>query len=117
MLEEIKNLPAKKQEAVAKFITNKQLLEAYDRINGLTSPADRGPLDAVEQMLKEQDARVKVSGNLATDASDTAGDEYIEASNKDGDNDVDAFLKARKADKEAKTGEGTTAKTEDRPQI
>jgi chromosome segregation ATPase len=117
--QEIKDLPAKTQAKAAQFLSNQQMLEAYKRMNNLNSPLESDPMDAVDKMLAQQNAEVKVAGRIAVNTTDTSGTEYLEAGDAEaGDDEFDKFLKSRKTERDAKTGETPDQKnTEERPRI
>lgn len=117
--QEIKDLPAKTQAKAAQFLSNQQMLEAYKRMNNLNSPLESDPMDAVDKMLAQQNAEVKVAGRIAVNTTDTSGTEYLDAGEAEaGQDDFDKFLKSRKTERDAKTGETADQKnTEERPRI
>lgn len=116
---EIKELPVKTKEKAARFLSNQQMIEAYNRMNNLNSPLEADPMEAVDKMLEQQDAQVRTAGRITANTTDTSGQEYLDAGSQEaGADDFDNFLKARDADKKAKSGESATpAATEDRPKI
>jgi phage shock protein A len=114
---EIQNLPAQKAQAMADFVSNQKIIDFNRRLQGLQASIDRGPLDAVLQANRELTAKARVSERLAgTDvrAQDT---EYAAAGRSSSvDDDFNAMLAARKAEREAKTGTDPK-QAEDVPQI
>jgi chromosome segregation ATPase len=117
MQAEIAKLTGEKADAISDFVSNKSLVEASERLMGLRSRMDEGPLDAVRKANQELAAKARVSSRLAgTDAQDKR-DKYLKAGETStASTDFQKMLAARKAEKEQATGAAPPT-TEDRPKI
>ncbi len=117
MQAEIAKLPGEKADAISDFVSNKKLIEASERLMGLKSRMDSGPIDAVRKANDELAAKARVSGRLAGTDSDEKRNKYLKAGETSAaSTDFQKMLAARKAEKEQATGEAPPA-TEDRPKI
>ncbi|HEY9774551.1 MAG TPA: hypothetical protein V6C81_12180 [Planktothrix sp.] len=113
---EIEGLGAEKAEAIAQFITNKQLLETLDRLDNLTTAVDRGPIDAIRKSNQELAARTNVAERLHEATSTDREKQYLEqGTTADANDAINAMLAARKSKREEQTGEGQ--QTADREKI
>ncbi len=118
MQKEVNDMPIQKGEAIADFVSNKKLIEANERLMGLRSRIDSGPIDAVRKANLDLAAKARVTDRLAgTDAKDKR-DQYINAGDKSvARTDFKKLIDARKAEREATTGEATSKESEERPKI
>ncbi len=62
---EIERLPAKKAEAVADFVSAKQIIELNDRLQGLETSIDRGPISSVLNANRKLTAKARITEKLA----------------------------------------------------
>jgi DNA repair exonuclease SbcCD ATPase subunit len=117
MQAEISKLPDEKSDAIADFVSNKKLVEASERLMGLKSRMDMGPIEAVRKANAELAAKARVSGRLAGTDSQERRDKYVKAGEDSvAQTDFQKMLAARKAEKEQNTG-SSSAVTDDRPKI
>lgn len=117
MQAEIAKLPGEKADAIADFVSNKKLIEASERLMGLRSRMDMGPIEAVRKANEELAAKARVSGRLAGTDSQERRDKYVKAGEESvAQSDFQKMLAARKAEKEQNTG-SSSAVTDDRPKI
>jgi chromosome segregation ATPase len=118
MQREIQNLTTEKADAIADFVSNKNLLDAHERLMGLKSRMDSGPIDAVRKANRDLAAKAKVAGRLSGADADHIKDKYVHAGETSvASNDFQAMIAARKAKKEEATGTAPAADKEDRPKI
>jgi chromosome segregation ATPase len=112
---EIQRLPQKKAEAIADFVSAKQIVELNDRLRGLESSIDRGPIAAVLESNRQLTAQARVTEKLAGVDVRVQEKEYDrvgrDATARSKMNDM---LAARRAEREAKGKEKTH---DDRPKI
>jgi hypothetical protein len=117
MQAEIAKLPGEKADAIADFVSNKKLLEANERLMGLKSRMDAGPIDAVRKANDELAAKARVSNRLAGTDSEEKRNKYLQAGDTSAaSTDFQKMLAARKAEREQSTGAAQPT-TEDRPKI
>lgn len=117
MQREIGNLSVEKADAIADFVTNKKLIEAQERLMGLKSRLDSGPIDAVRKANRDLAAQARVAGRLAGTDADHKRDKYIDAGEQSVANtDFKKLVEARKAEKEQATGSAPVT-NEERPKI
>lgn len=119
MQREIANLTTEKADAIADFVSNKNLLEAHERLMGLKGRMDSGPIDAVRKANRDLAAKARVAGRLSGADADHVKDKYVHAGEDAiAGSDFKKLVEARKAQKEAATGAATApAEKEDRPKI
>jgi hypothetical protein len=80
-------------------------VELNDRLTGMQSSIDRGPIEAVLAHNRELTARARVSTRLAGTDVNKQDEEYASVGQKTQSSDrMAAMLAARKAEKEAATG-------------
>jgi len=119
MQAEIERLPQKKAEAIADYVSAKQIVELNDRLQGLESSIDRGPIAAVLDANRQLTAKARISEKLAGADVRVQEAEYEkigkEATAKGKLRDM---LNARKAEKEAAAEGAKEQKVkDDRPKI
>jgi uncharacterized membrane protein YccC len=118
---QIEKMPQEKAEAIADFVSAKQIIELNDRLQGLESSLDRGPISAVLETNKRLTAKVRISEKLAKADVRLQDKEYEKAGRQSTARDkMDQMLAARRLEKEQKTGEKEKPKAEkedDRPKI
>jgi hypothetical protein len=115
---EIKTLPREKAQAVADYVSSKKIVELNDRLQGLKSSIERGPIDAVLQQNRELTAKARITQKLAGTDVDRQNDEYASAGRVSSARErMQQMLAARAAERGAKTGELPQQRTEERPKI
>ncbi len=65
MQAEIEKLPTQKAEAMADFVSAKQIIELNDRLQGLETSIDRGPISAVLDANRKLTAKARITEKLA----------------------------------------------------
>lgn len=65
MQAEIEKLPQQKAEAVADFVSAKQIVELNDRLQGLETSIDRGPISSVLEANRKLTAKARISEKIA----------------------------------------------------
>ncbi|MCB1043700.1 MAG: hypothetical protein KDC35_12220 [Acidobacteria bacterium] len=121
MQREIEKLPQQKAEAIADYVSAKQIVELNDRLQGLETSIDRGPISAVLKANRELTAKARISEKLAG-ADVRAQDKAYEKAGRESTarTKLDQMLAARKAEKEASAApkeKDATPKEDDRPNI
>jgi len=118
---QIEKMPQEKAEAIADFVSAKQIVELNDRLQGLESSLDRGPISAVLEANKRLTAKARISEKLAKADVRLQDKEYERAGRQSTARDkMDQMLAARRLEKEQKTGEKekpAAEKEDDRPKI
>ncbi len=118
MLSEIENLKGEEAKEIAKFITNKSLIDARERVAGLKSRLDSSPIDAIKASNNELAAKAKVLGRVTRATTNDQDDKYRKAARNTEASDAfekrKAAREAEKAQKEAAKNDATTEK-ESRP--
>jgi chromosome segregation ATPase len=105
---EVQKLPADKAAAIADFVSAKKIVELNDRLTGMQSSIDRGPIEAVLAHNRELTAKARVSTRLAGTDVARQDEEYATVGQTSKSSDrMAAMLAARKAEKEAATGAAT----------
>jgi chromosome segregation ATPase len=118
MQRDIQNLSVEKADAIADFVSNKSLLEAHERLMGLKSRIDAGPIDAVRKANRDLASKARVAGRLSGTDADAKKDKYVNAGeNSAASSDFKKLVAARKAEKEQATGTASTTNNEERPKI
>jgi chromosome segregation ATPase len=118
MQREIANLTTEKADAIADFVSNKNLMDAHERLMGLKSRMDSGPIDAVRKANRDLAAKARVAGRLSGADADHVKDKYVHAGEDSvAGNEFQKMVAARKAQKEQSTGTAPAAEKEDRPKI
>jgi len=115
---EIHNLPAEKAQAVADFVSNQKIIELNARLSGLHESMDRGPIEAVLQANRELASKARVSERIAGTDVRRQDQEYAEAGvEASADDEFQAMLSARRAEREAKTGTAAEKKDPNLPEL
>lgn len=118
---EIEKMPQQKAEAIADFVSAKQIVELNDRLKGLETSLDRGPISAVMEANRRLTAKARISEKLAKVDVRVQDKEYEKAGRQStARNKLDQMLAARRLEKEEKTGtkkKTVTKKKDDRPKI
>lgn len=101
----IQRLPEGKANAIADHVSAKMIIQLNDRLNGLQTSLDRGPIDAVLKANRELTAKARITEKLAGTDVRLQDQEYEQAGSQSlSDTSFDKMLAARKAEREAKTG-------------
>lgn len=117
MQREIQNLSVEKADAIADFVSNKKLIEARERLMGLKSRIDMGPIDAVRKANMDLAAQARVSGRLVGADADQKREKYLQAGEQSvATSEFKKLVEARRAQRDQATGE-SKKDTEDRPKI
>jgi hypothetical protein len=118
---EIEKLPEQKSEAIADFVSSKQIIELNDRLQGLESSIDRGPISAVLDANRKLTAKARISEKLAGTDVKLQDKEYARAGREStARSKMDEMLAARRAEKKGPEKEAAPAeaeKKEARPEI
>ena len=117
---EIEKMPKQKAEAIADFVSAKQIIELNDRLQGLESSLDKGPISAVMEANKRLTAKARISEKLAQADVRYQDKEYERAGREStARSKMDAMLAARKLEKDKKTAapEEKVTEEDDRPKI
>lgn len=101
----IQALPEEKARLIADHVSNKALIALNDRLSGLQSSLDSGPLDEVRKDNRELSAKARISEKLAGTDSRLQDDDYARVGRESAsETSFENMLVARKAEREAKTG-------------
>jgi len=118
---QIEKMPQEKAEAIADYVSAKQIIELNDRLQGLESSLDKGPISAVMDANKRLTAKARISEKLAGADVRVQDKEYERAGREStARSKMDQMLAARKIEKNQTTGEKETATVEkesERPKI
>ena len=118
---QIEKMPQEKAETIADFVSAKQIIELNDRLQGLETSLDKGPISAVLEANKRLTAKARISQKLANADVRLQDKEYEQAGRESTARlKMEQMLAARKLEKEQKTGEKAEAAAEeadDRPKI
>ena len=115
---QIQELEEEKQEAIADFVSSQKTLELNERLAGIATSLDSGPLEAIQKARSELKARAKLSSELA--GTDVAFQDLqyqkagVETAGESALAQMLAERKAKRKETEEKEGE---EKIEDRPEI
>lgn len=114
---EIQRMPQQKAEAIADFVSAKQIIELNDRLQGLETSLDRGPIAAVLEANRQLTAKARISEKLSGADVRLQEKEY-DAAGKTATarNKLQEMLAARKAERQAAANPAERAK-DDRPKI
>lgn len=117
---EIEKLPQQKAEAMAEFVSAQKIIELNDRLQGLESSLDRGPISAVMEANKKLSAKARISQKLAGTDVRLQDKEYERAGRQStARSKMEQMLAARRIEKqqEGATEAPVTDKEDDRPKI
>ena len=116
---EIQGLNQQKADELAKFISNTEVIKLNDRLQGLQTSMDRGPLDAVLKANQELSAKARITEKLAgTDVREQDAMYAASGRSSTGKTKMEEMLAARKATQEGKTPTPEEERTDtDRPSI
>lgn len=117
---QIQAMPRQKAEAISDFVSSQAIIKLNDRLMGLQSSIDSGPIDAVLKNVKDLKAKARISEKLAG-ADVRLQDEEYETAGKQADSRsrLDQLLAARKAERDARSGTAAAqpVKVDERPKI
>ena len=117
---EIEKMPQQKAEAIADFVSAKQIIELNDRLQGIETSIDRGPLSAVMESNRKLSAKARISEKLAGADVKVQDKEYARAGRvSTARSKMDEMLAARSAEKAgpAEKAAPEAEKKESRPEI
>jgi phage shock protein A len=101
---EIERMPQQKAEAIADYVSAKHIIELNDRLQGLESSMDKGPISAVMEANKRLTAKARISEKLSKVDVRLQDKEYEQAGRTStARSKLDDMLAARKAEKDQKT--------------
>lgn len=113
MQAEIERLPTQKAEAVADFVSAKQIIELNDRLQGLETSIDRGPISAVLDANRRLTAKARITEKLAGADIRVQDKAYEQAGRvSTARSKMEEMLAARKAEKEGAGKEEKPAEEE-----
>ncbi len=118
MQAEIEKLPREKAEAIADFVSAKQIIELNDRLQGLETSIDRGPISAVLDANRKLTAKARITEKLAG-ADVRVQDKAYERAGRvsTARSKMDEMLAARAAEKEKPEEPPEEEKVDTRPEI
>jgi flagellar biosynthesis chaperone FliJ len=113
MQAEIGRLPTQKAEAIADFVSAKQIIELNDRLQGLETSIDRGPISAVLDANRRLTAKARISEKISG-ADVRVQDKAYEAAGRvsTARSKMEEMLAARKAEREGGAAEEKPAEEE-----
>lgn len=117
---QIEKMPQQKAEAIADFVSAKQIVELNDRLQGLETSMDRGPISAVLEANKRLTAKAKISEKLAKSDVRLQDKQYEQAGRQSTSRlTMESMLAARKAEREGVQAapQGENKVEDDRPKI
>ncbi len=117
---EIEKLPQQKAEAIADFVSSKKIVELNDRLQGLETSLDRGPISAVLEANKKLTAKARISEKLAKADVRLQDKEYEKVGREStARSKMEQMLAARRLEKDKKAGaaEKKIKEKDDRPKI
>jgi chromosome segregation ATPase len=117
---EIEKMPVQKAEAIADFVSARQIIELNDRLQGLETSLDKGPISAVMEANKKLTAKARISEKLSKVDVRLQDKEYARAGRvSTAKSKMEEMLAARRLEKEKQTGvkEEKVKEEDDRPKI
>jgi chromosome segregation ATPase len=117
---EIEKLPVQKAEVIADFVSAKQIIELNDRLQGLETSLDKGPISAVMDANKKLTAKARISEKLSKVDVRLQDKEYAKAGRvSTAKSKMEEMLAARRLEREKETGvkEEKVKEEDDRPKI
>jgi hypothetical protein len=117
---EIEKMPTQKAEAIADYVSASQIVELNDRLQGLETSLDKGPISAVLEANKKLTAKARISEKLSKVDVRVQDKEYARAGRQStARSKMDEMLAARRLEKEKQTGvkEKKAKEEDDRPKI
>lgn len=114
---EIQRLPQEKAEMVAQHISSTELIQLNDRLQGIQTSLDTGPIDAVRKANAELSAKARISEKLAGTDVAAQDAQYARAGHSESaSSKMQEMLAARKAEREGASEESPKSE-DDRPEI
>lgn len=108
--EEIEGLPEEKAEAIADFISSQRVKEAFERIHGLQTSIDTGPIEAIRRDREERKAQARVAHRLGGTDAKSQREKYVSAGKGAiAQGNFKQMLEARKAKQGQATGDTAPA--------
>lgn len=102
---EIGKMPQQKAEAMADFVSAKSIVELNDRLQGLETSMDRGPISAVLDANKKLTAKARISSKLSGADVKLQDKQYEQAGRQSTSRSkMDEMLAARKLERDQKDG-------------
>lgn len=121
MQSEIQKLPQEKAQAIADFVSSTKIIELNDRLLGIQTSFEGGPIQAVREANKKLTAKARISEKLAgTDVRLQDAEYALEGRVSTSASRLAEMLAARKAEREGgvKATEAPVAEQQqDRPKI
>lgn len=117
---EIEKMPQQKAEAIADYVSSKKIIELNDRLQGLETSLDRGPISAVLETNKKLTAKAHISEKLAKADVKLQDKEYEKAGREStARSKMEQMLAARRVESDKKVGVSKEKDKEkdDRPKI
>lgn len=117
---EIEKMPTQKAEAIADFVSARQIIELNDRLQGLETSLDKGPISAVLEANKKLTAKARISEKLSKVDVRMQDKEYARAGRvSTAKSKMEQMLAARRLEREQQTGvkEEKAKEEDDRPKI
>lgn len=117
---QIEKMPQEKAEAIADYVSAKQIIELNDRLQGLETSIDKGPISAVMEANKRLTAKARISEKLSKVDVRLQDQQYEKAGRQStARSKMDEMLAARQAEKDNKAGVAPekVATQDDRPKI
>lgn len=115
---EIRKMPQQKAEAIADHVSAQKIIELNDRLQGLQSSMERGPIEAVLEANRKLTAKARITEKLAGTDAAVADKAYSRAGrNMSGNDALEKMLAARKAEREKSSAGGNEKDKADRPKI
>lgn len=112
MKDEIAALPSEEAEHVAEFISDEAMVSAFKQINGILTAHEEDPLAKLRAARQKKHGEATVAADMAGVLTDNKEDTFASFGEKtEGNTKFEELRRARKAEKEGKTG-GATKVTE-----
>ncbi len=78
MQADVQQMPQEKAEAIAAFVTANQIIALNDRLAGIQTSVDQGPIEAVRQANRELTAKARISERIAGTDVAAQDEEYAQ---------------------------------------
>ncbi len=119
MQADVQKLPQQKAEAIAEFVSSKRIIELNDRLQGLETSMDKGPISAVMEANRKLSSKARISEKLAGTDVRMADQQYErEGRQSTARSKLDEMLAARNKEKgAAETSAPVADKSDERPVI
>lgn len=114
----IQKLEEEKQEAIADFVSSKKTIELNERLAGIATSLETGPLEAIQKARNELKARANLSSELAgTDVAFQDLQYQKTGRETSGESVLTQMLAERKAKRKEMEAKESGEKIEERPEI